>query len=331
MKDNSNNSRNGYLETINKGIRGVRAFKDLRAVSGKGTHEENIRRLMSELETADAVVIGAGAGLSTSAGMTYSGERFERYFFDFAEKFGITDMYSGGFYPFPDAETRWAWWARHIYFNRYVPTPKPVYDLLYELVKDKNYFVITTNVDHRFQFAGFEKSRLFYTQGDYGLFQKAGSGASQTWDNEDWTMRAMAAQGFVRDADGIFQVPEDGKLKMRIPTEMIPRCPDDGSELMMNLRSDDTFAEDEGWQRASAAYAAFLDQCADKHVLYLELGVGSNTPVIIKYPFWQMTAANPKAVYACLNYGEAFTVGEIESRSICIDEDIGEVFRRIRN
>ena len=287
--------------------------------------KNQIALLEKEIEMADAIVIGAGAGLSTSAGFTYSGERFERCFFDFADRFGIRDMYSGGFYPFPQEEIRWAWWARHIYFNRYIDAPKPAYQLLQRLVKDREYFVITTNVDHMFQKSGFDKNRLFYTQGDYGLFQSTDPRIRQTFDNEEWVMQAMEAQGFVRDADGEFQIPEHGSIAMRIPTEMIPRCPVDGGGVVMNLRADDTFVEDEGWHRASAAYAAFLREHAGEHVLFLELGVGANTPVIIKYPFWQMTMDNENGTYACLNYGEAFCPEEIADRSICIDGDIGEV------
>ena len=293
----------------------------------EGAMEENIAKLKYEIETADAIVIGSGAGLSTSAGLTYSGERFEKYFFDFATEYGIRDIYSGGFYPFPDEETRWAWWARHIYFNRFIDPPKPVYQDLLALVKDKDWFSITTNVDHQFQRAGFDKKRLFYTQGDYGLFQTVDGRNGKTYDNEEWVMKAMAAQRFVRDADGVFRVPEDGNIAMRIPTELIPRCPDDDSEVTMNLRADDSFVEDEGWHRASDAYYEFLRRHENLHVLYLELGVGANTPVIVKYPFWQMTMVNGKAIYACINYGEAFCPGEIKDRSICIDADIGEVLK----
>ena len=320
---------NGYLESIQKGLSAVRAFSN-RMSFGTGTKEERIARLKKELENADAIVIGAGAGLSTSAGLTYGGERFERYFFDFAERFGIRDMYSGGFYPFPDDETRWAWWARHIYYNRYIEAPKPVYKELLKLVADKDYFVITTNVDHQFQRADFDKKRLFYTQGDYGLFQSVVPVNQKTYDNEEWVLAAMEAQGFVKDADGIYQVAEGGEISMRIPTDLIPVCPDDGSAVTMNLRADNSFVEDEGWHKASAAYADFLHRRENLHVLYLELGVGANTPVIIKYPFWQMTLANRKAVYACLNYGEAFCPNEIEERSICIDGDISDIILSIK-
>ena len=328
MKNLYSELPNGYQESIQKGLGAVRYFS--RNMSfGTGTDEERINRLKQEIESADAIVIGAGAGLSTSAGLTYSGERFERYFFDFAKRYGIRDIYSGGFYPFPDDETRWAWWARHIYYNRCIDAPKPVYASLLSLVEDKDYFAITTNVDHQFQRAGFDKKRLFYTQGDYGLFQSVNPSLQKTYDNEEWVMKAMEAQGFVRDEYGVFQVPEEGSISMRIPTDLIPKCPDDGSDVVMNLRSDDSFVEDEGWHKASAAYSDFLRRHENLHVLYLELGVGANTPVIVKYPFWQMTLANEKAVYACINYGEAFCPGEIEKKSICIDADIADLLGKM--
>ena len=324
MNSSFSKDSNGYLETIRKGLLYV---QDLQggASYGNGTRSEQISRLKRELGSADAIVIGAGAGLSTAAGLTYSGERFDKYFGDFAARFGITDIYSGGFYPFPDDETRWAWWARHIYFNRYIDAPKPVYHKLLTLVQDREYFVITTNVDHQFQRAGFDKQRLFYTQGDYGLFQSVNPMLQKTYDNEEWVMQAMEAQGFVRDTDGIFQIPHAG-VSMRLPASLIPKCPDDGSDVTMNLRSDDSFVEDEGWHKASAAFAGFLRSHEMQHTLYLEIGVGANTPVIIKYPFWALTQENPKAVYACLNYNDAFCPKQIEKQSVCIDGDAGTLF-----
>ncbi|MBR1572979.1 MAG: hypothetical protein IJ655_09565 [Lachnospiraceae bacterium] len=328
MKNLYDDMPNGYQETIEKGMNAVRYFSRS-MFYGKGSKEEQISRLKTEIKEADAIVIGAGAGLSTSAGFTYSGERFEKYFYDFAKRFGIRDMYSGGFYPFPSEEIRWAWWARHIYFNRYIDAPKPVYRDLLKIVDHKDYFVITTNVDHQFQRAGFDKKRLFYTQGDYGLFQSVNPAIQKTFDNEEWVMKAMEAQGFVRDNQGVFQVSIDGKLLMEIPSELIPKCPDDGSDMTMNLRADDSFVEDEGWHRASAVYSDFIRRHENLHVLYLELGVGANTPVIIKYPFWQMTLANEKAAYACLNYGESFCPEEIADRSICIDGDIATILQEL--
>ena len=269
---------------------------------------EQTARLKAALDDADAVVIGAGAGLSTSAGYEYSGERFEKYFSDFEEKYGFHDMYSGGFYPYKTPEELWAFWSRYICINRYVDAPKPVYEELLKLVGDKDYFVITTNVDHCFQKAGFDKKRLFYTQGDYGLFQCSEPCCQETFDNE-------------REIRLMYERQEDG----RIPSELIPRCPHCGRPMTVNLRSDDSFVEDEGWHRAAERYENFLRTRAGLKILFLELGVGYNTPVIIKYPFWQMTAKNPKAAYACINLGDAYAPDNIAARSICIDGDIGKV------
>ena len=318
------NRENGYLATIQKGIRAVGGFRG-GVTAETFFRKETLEKLKTAWDRADAVVIGAGAGLSTSAGFTYSGERFERYFFDFKAAFGISELYSGGFYPFPDAETFWAWWARHIYFNRYIDPPRPVYRALLDRVKDKDYFVVTTNVDHQFQRAGFEKKRLFYTQGDYGLFQSRDPRIRRTFDNEAWVRKAMKAQGFQLDETGVFRVPEDKKILMRIPREGIPRCPEGGDEAVMNLRSDDRFVEDAGWHAAAARYAAFLKKYEKGRVLYLELGVGSNTPVIIKYPFWAMTAENPEAVYVCVNFSEAYCPDKIADRSLLLKGDVGEI------
>ena len=300
-------------------------FGRISTTKSKGSYLDNIEKLKKSLNEADAVVIGAGAGLSTSAGFTYSGERFRKYFYDFEDEYGFHDMYSGGFHVMQlEPEVSWAYWARNIYINRYKDAPKPVYKRILELVKDKDYFVLTTNVDHCFQKAGIDKKRLFYTQGDYGLFQSVNHGIRKTYDNEEWVMKAMEAQGFVKDDAGDFQIPDSGILQMRIPSELIPKCPDDGSDVCMNLRADDSFVEDEGWHKAAERYENFLRTRKGK-ILFLELGVGYNTPVIIKYPFWQMTAKNPEAVYACVNYGEAVCPYEIKEQAICIDGDIGRV------
>ena len=332
MNPNYSELRNGYLESIQKGMQTVRTLSGTIS-RGNGTKEERLKRLLEEIETAQAIVIGAGAGLSTSAGLTYSGEKFNQYFGDFSNKYGIRDMYSGGFYPFPDDETRWAWWSRHIYVNRYVYPPGSVYNTLLDLVKDKDYFVITTNVDHQFQKAGFDKERLFCTQGDYGLWQCSRPCHQRTYDNKGTVVKMLLSQGFAigENSELIAPVMEDGKtdyasLSMKVPSGLVPYCPVCGEPMTMNLRSDDTFVEDESWHKASAAYAQFLQSHQDQHVLYLELGVGANTPVIIKYPFWHETLHNDKALYACLNLGEAFCPKEIEEKSICIDGDIADCF-----
>jgi len=329
MNGYSNGRKPDYTRTLEKGIAFVRGLRG-GLTDDTGRREEGLRRLADEIRTADAIVIGAGAGLSTAAGYTYSGERFDRWFFDFAERFGIRDMYSGGFYPFPDDETRWAWWARNIYVNRYLDPPGSVYRDLLVLVGDRDYFVITTNVDHCFQRAGFDKRRLFYTQGDYGLFQSAKGVVRKTYDNEAWVMEAMQAQGFVRGEGGAFEPPRDGRLSMRLPHALIPVCPDDGGPVSMNLRADDTFVEDDGWLAAADRYAAFLQAREGRRMLFMELGVGGNTPMIIKYPFWAMTAENPKAVYACLNYDEAVCPAAIRARSICIDGDSAEALKALK-
>ena len=317
----------GYRETIERGIAGVQSFRG-GITEGKNSREEAIQKLKSEITEADAIIIGAGAGLSTAAGFIYTGERFEKWFPDFIRTYGIRDMYSGGFYPYPTKEIFWAYWARYIYINRYLDPPKPVYEDLLSLVKDKDYFVITTNVDHCFQKASFDKKRLFYTQGDYGIFQSTDPANRRTFDNEVWVMQAMEAQGFVKNAEGFFEMPPGG-VSMEIPTALIPTHPDDGSEVTMNLRSDDSFVENEGWHTASAAYSDFLRRHDGLHVLFLEIGVGGNTPVIIKYPFWQMTNDNKNAVYACLNYNEAVCPKQIEDRSIVLDGDSGSVIKQL--
>ncbi|EGC76718.1 SIR2 family NAD-dependent protein deacylase [Treponema denticola] len=282
---------------------------------------EKIEKLKQVLSEAETIVIGAGSGLSTSAGFTYSGERFEKYFSDFAVKYGFHDMYSGGFTPFESLEEHWAYWSRYIMINRYMDPPKPVYKDLFSLVKDKDYFVITTNVDHCFQKAGFDKNRLFYTQGDYGLFQCSEPCHEKTYDNE----KQIRAMWEFRD-------------EMKVPTELVPRCPVCGKPMSMNLRADHTFVTDKGWYKASKQYEKFLqtrniikngEQEGDGKVLFLELGVGGNTPRIIKYPFWQMTEKNPNAAYACINFGEAVVPSKIEKQSICINDDIGEVLKKM--
>jgi NAD-dependent SIR2 family protein deacetylase len=271
-----------------------------------------IEKLRKALHKADAVVVGAGAGLSTAAGFTYSGERFQQCFADFINKYGFTDMYTAGFYPFPTEEEKWAYWSRHIYYNRYLPAPKPVYENLLKLLKGKDYFVITTNVDHQFQKAGFDKQRLFYTQGDYGLFQCATPCHKKTYDNEEVVKRMIAEQ-----------------MDLRIPSELVPRCPVCGGRMEVNLRSDETFVEDEGWHAASERYADFIRRHLHDNILFLDLGSGGNTPIVFKIPFIRWTMQNPNAIYATVNLGEAFTVDQIADRSIVIDADIADVINSL--
>lgn len=231
---------------------------------------DKIELIRHKIEDADAIVIGAGAGLSTAAGFTYSGNRFEKYFSDFGRACGFSDMYSGGFYDYATLEEYWAYWSRYIYINRYQDVENGTYRYLYALVKDKDYFVLTTNVDHQFQKAGFAKERLFYTQGDYGLFQ----------------------------------------------------C---GRPMSMNLRADNTFVEDAGWKAASASYVRFMEDHIRKKIVFLELGVGYNTPGIIKYNFWQYAANWQNAFYICINQGQAYLPEDIEDKGLAVNADIMQI------
>lgn len=287
--------------------------EDFRRLSGQAYDREELLFMTANmLNDADAIVIGAGAGLSAAAGLTYSGKRFKEHFSDFIHRYGMTDMYSAGFYPFSTQEEKWAYWSRHIYYNRYEPLAGEAYTELYKLVKNKHYFVITTNVDHQFWKAGFDDKRIFAVQGDYGFFQCAKACHCTLYDNEEAVRRMF-----------------DEQTDCRISSSLVPKCPVCNGEMEVNLRRDQYFVEDEAWHQAAGRYQEFLRDSRESKLLFLELGVGMNTPGIIKYPFWQMTAANPKAAYICINKGEAYCPKDIEKQSICIDGDIGEVMKSI--
>lgn len=294
---------------------------------------EKIDILKNQLKTADAVVIGAGSGLSTAAGYVYTGERFKKYFSDFEAKYGFQDMYSGGFYPYETLEEFWGFWCRYIWINRYAPIPSDLYRRLFDLVCDKDYFVLTTNVDHCFQRAGFDKQKLFYTQGDYGLFQSSKpseKSMGKTYDNFEIIKKMVLAEGFEIDENNNLLVAKNAKIKMSVPSTLLPVCPDDGNPMTTNLRSDDFFVEDEGWHKAAQNYENFLSKHETSHVLFLELGVGMNTPIIIKFPFWHFTQQNKNAFYACVNKGEAGCSESIVKRSVCIDAGIADVVASLR-
>ena len=267
-----------------------------------------IKQIVKIMTSCDAIIIGAGSGLSSSAGLTYSGERFETYFKDFIDTYHLRDMYSAGFYPYETLEEYWAYWSRHIYYNRYIDAPKDTYQKLLQLVKDKDYFVLTTNVDHQFQKAGFDKKRLFYSQGDYGLWQCSKPCHQKTYDNKEIVEKMLLQQ-----------------KDLKIPSSLIPYCPKCGAFMTMNLRCDQTFVQDEGWDQGQFRYNDFINKHRDLKIIYLELGVGQNTPVIIKYPFWNYTNSNKKATYVCINYGESFCPDEIKKQAILINGDIDQV------
>ena len=274
--------------------------------------KDKIAELGRLLDRHDTVLVGAGAGLSTSAGFTYAGERFEKHFADFIDKYGFSDMYSAGFHRFSSLEEHWAFWSRFIFVNRYCDPPKATYSNLLRLVGDKECFVLTTNVDHCFQKAGFDRERLFYTQGDYGLWQCSVPCHGKTYDNEDMVRRMVAEQ-----------------KDMRVPAELVPHCPVCGEPMAMNLRADATFVEDEGWEAACTRYQEFIGRHEQGPILYLELGVGMNTPAIIKYPFWKWTWANPKARLVTINLGECEVPAELEGKSLCVNADIDETLEAV--
>lgn len=273
---------------------------------------EKIAKLKQEIKNSDYILIGAGAGLSTSAGFLYDGKRFEENFKDYIKKYGFTDMYSAGFYNFPTLEEYWAYFSLYVYINRFDIEENETYLNLYNIVKDKNYFVITTNVDGRFIDSKFDKDKIFAVQGDFALFQCSKPCRQETFYNEKY-IREMIKY----------------KKEMKIPTELIPKCPYCGRNMSMNLRADDTFVQDKNWDEQKNRYEEFLKISDNSKILFLELGVGFNTPSIIKYNFWRMTLNNKKSVYASINLGECYCASDIEERSICIDYDIAEVLKKL--
>jgi NAD-dependent SIR2 family protein deacetylase len=293
------------------------------------TKPDMVSRLREELDHAEGVIIGAGAGLSSAAGFLYGGERFQKYFYDFYQKYHYTDMYSGGFYPFPQLEEFWGNWSRQIYVNRYLKAPRDTYEVLFQLVKEKDYFVLTTNVDHQFQKAGFDKERLFYTQGDFGLLQCSVPCHPATYDNRELVLKMLSSQGITLDEQGDFDVRKQPWVSTCIDEKLIPRCPRCGEPMSMNLRCDNTFVQDTGWEQGMSRYEEFLNRQKEKRILFLELGVGGNTPGIIKYSFWRFAAQWPNAFYACINLGEAYAPQELRGNSLCIDGDLDMVLRRV--
>lgn len=273
--------------------------------------KNSLKILNDKINKADAVVIGVGAGLSTAAGFTYDGERFKKYFGDFIDKYGFCDMYSGGFYPFENLREHWAYWSRYIYINRYMDNGNETYGNLKKLMENKNIQVITTNVDHLFQKNGFDKKYLFYTQGDYGLFQCSTPCHNKTYANEKQIKQMV-----------------DTQENMKVPSDLIPHCPVCNAPMSMNLRADNTFVEDKGWKMAAKRYKNFLDSNKDKRVLFLELGVGYNTPSIIKFPFWQMTNNFKDAFYICINDKDSYIPKEIDKKSLFIKGNIRDILNK---
>lgn len=276
-------------------------------------YEEQIRSAARYLQEADYVLIGAGAGLSTAAGLTYSGKRFQDNFKEFIEKYGMQDMYSAGFYPFGTEEERWAYWCRHSYVNRIAPPAMPLYEKLFAMVKDMDYFVLTTNVDHQFQKAGFQNERIFATQGDYGRIQCMKGCHPKTYD-----------------AVSMFTQMNQAQKDCKIPSYMVPRCPVCGGPMAMNLRCDQYFVEDDSWNQAAENYGRYLKQLKKGNVLLLELGVGFNTPSIIRFPFEKMVRENKNINLVRLNLDEAVIPESFGKRGIGINRDLCESLNDIR-
>lgn len=271
-----------------------------------------IRRAKEMLAGAECILIGGGAGLSSAAGLTYGGARFWEHFPDFMQKYGMTDMYSAGFYPFDTQEEKWAFWSRHILLNRWDPPAMPLYRALYELVREKNYFVITTNVDAQFEKAGFDPERLFAVQGDYGLLQCAKGCHDTLYPNEE-LMRKMAA----------------GQTDCRIPSALVPKCPVCGGEMEVHIRKDAYFTEDDAWQRAAQRYDAFVEEARTKKTLLLELGVGFNTPGIIRFPFERLALRRERTHLVRINRDDPGTPPALAEKSLAFSKDLADVLSKL--
>jgi len=269
----------------------------------------DIIKIKKWMHDADAIIIGAGAGLSDAAGIHYSGEKFEHDFKDFIKKYDMKDLYTSSFYPFETEEEKWAYWAKHIYFSYYERKHTDLYKKLFNLVKDKDYFVITTNTDGQFINNGFAKERIFEVQGSYSKLQCSTPCHNKLYDNEKLVKEML---------DSI-----DENLK--IPASLVPKCPVCGRVMSVNLRCDDTFVEDDNWRLSQNRYDDFLKNISDKNVLLLEFGVGFNTPGIIRFPFEQMVFLHDNFKLIRFNDKYAMVPKEIEDNSISVTDNINEV------
>lgn len=271
------------------------------------SYEEQIKLASTYIKNADYILIGAGAGLSSAAGLTYSGKRFEENFKEFIDKYGMTDMYSAGFYPFPSEEARWGYWSKHSYINRIEPEGLPLYRQLLKIIESKDYFVLTTNVDYQFQKSGFDESRIFAIQGDYGLIQCMHGCHNKTYD-----------------AIEMFNQMNQAVKDCLVPSYMVPKCPVCGGPMTMNLRCDQYFVEDEKWNIAADYFDKFLKTIKNKKIVLLELGVGFNTPAIIRFPFEKMMRENNNATLVRLNLDEAIVPKNFGKRAVGINEDLNK-------
>ena len=290
-------------------------------------NKSDLSKIVSYISKSKAIIIGAGAGLSTSAGFYTSGERFQKYFFDFKKKYNLKDMYSGSFYPYSKKSEYWAFMSRNIYLNRFSPFPKKTYKILYQIFKEKNYFILTTNVDHLFQRAGFNKNRLYYMQGDMGLLQCKKPCHFKNYDNYNIIKDMLIDQGFSFDSEGDLIIGE--KIKTEISEKLIPKCPVCGGEMDFNLRIGDNFVQDNGWYKHQKLYDDFINKYKNDDILYIELCVGYNTPSIIKYNFWNQVNNNPKAKLVSINLEESEIPEKIKNRSLILTGEADEILNKI--
>ena len=301
------------MKEINSGF--LSGFPENDYIFQKESYDKQVSHAAELIEHAEIVLIGAGAGLSAAAGLTYSGPRFTNNFHEFIEKYGtmyMSDMYAAGFYPFPSQEAKWGYWSKHSMINRFLPPALPLYTQLYELVKNKDYFVLTTNVDHQFQKAGFDQTRIFATQGDYGNIQ-CEKGCHQK----------------IYNAEELFRQMDEARKDCLIPSDMVPKCPVCGGNMTMHLRCDQYFVEDENWHEAAARYGAFLEKIRGKKGVLLELGVGFNTPTIIRFPFEKMVRENRNLSLIRLNLKEAVVPESLGSRAVGMNADMANVISDI--
>lgn len=275
---------------------------------------ENYSKIKELIKNADAILIGAGAGLSSSAGIDYSKYSFSKNFPELVKAYGMTDMYTSSFYDFDSEEERWSYWAKHINYSFIAPPPLKTYKELYELVKNKNYFVITTNVDGQFEKSGFDKTRVFEVQGSYGKMQCSVGCHNRVYDNTKLVKKMLEC-----------------KDNLKIDKELIPKCPVCGKNMEINIRKDSFFIEDDNWHYLNDNYEKFIKNNIDKKMILIELGVGFNTPGIIRYPFDQLAYKYDNVTLIRINNKYPEILLKSKGKSISIAEDCTEAIKMLLN
>ena len=276
-------------------------------------YNSRIIQAKQAIKQADYIIIGAGSGLSTAAGLLYSGEKFEKDFKEFIEKYHLDNLYSASFYEFKTQEEKWAFFAKMIKLNRYNEKTLKLYQELYEIVKNKEYFVLSTNVDGQFYNSGFDKDKVFEVQGDYSYLQCENACHNKLYNNKE------LVEKWLRNTKNC-----------KIPSDLVMKCPVCGGNMDMNLRKDANFVQDENWYRQSEKYEDFLSRSKGKNVVLLEIGVGFNTPGIIRFSFEQMTANIEKTTLIRINKDYPNPMLEIENKTISFDEDTNKIIEDLK-